>query len=121
MANTIETGKIAEHTARDFLQQKGLTLVEANYHCPRGEIDLIMKDAETTVFVEVRYRHTTRFGSGAETVDRHKQQKLLASAAHYLQRNSHLAEGACRFDVISLSSEYGTRQLEWISNAFGIN
>ncbi|WP_455198892.1 YraN family protein [Kaarinaea lacus] len=113
------TGQQAEQTACQYLQSQGLSLLEKNYSCPRGEIDLIMRDRNTVVFVEVRFRRDTRFGSGAETVDRRKQNKLLATAAHYLQQNPKAARSACRFDVISLTAnDSGEQQMDWIADAF---
>jgi len=82
-----DTGNRAEATACDYLQRQGLKLVERNYLCKRGEIDLIMRDGQDTVFVEVRYRRSDRFGSSAESVDWRKQAKLLATAEHYLQQH----------------------------------
>ena len=116
--NTIKTGQLAEDSACRYLQTQGLSLVERNYCCPRGEIDLIMKDNKTTVFIEVRYRRNTRFGSGAESVDRRKQDKLLATAAHYLQKNPKAAKSICRFDVVSLTMNNGEQTLDWIPDAF---
>lgn len=118
MNNPAGTGKRAEQTACNYLREKGLTLLESNYFCPRGEIDLIMRDVDTTVFVEVRYRRSNRYGSGAESVDRHKQGKLLATAAHYLQRHPRAARGVCRFDVVAISSDNEQQKLDWISDAF---
>ena len=113
------TGQQAELAACHFLQSKGLSLLENNYLCPQGEIDLIMKDNNSIVFVEVRYRRDTRYGTGAETVDRRKQNKLLAAAAHYLQKNPEAARKACRFDVISLTTNNnGEQKLDWIPDAF---
>ncbi len=116
--NSNKTGQQAEDSACHYLKTQGLSLVERNYCSPRGEIDLIMKDDSTTVFIEVRFRRNTRFGSGAESVDYRKQQKLLATAAHYLQKNPKAARGACRFDVISLTANNGEQQLDWIADAF---
>jgi len=113
-----KTGRRAEDMACAFLQREGLSLVERNYLCPRGEIDLVMRDAHTTVFVEVRYRRSVRFGSGAESVDRRKQQKLLAAAAHYLQLHPGAARRACRFDVVSLTGGGEQPRLDWIPDAF---
>jgi len=118
MTDKADTGQRAEDTARRYLEQRGLRLVERNYHGPRGEIDLIMQDGRATVFVEVRYRRSTRFGSGAESVDRRKQDKLLATAALYLQHNPQAAKTACRFDVVSLTLENGREAVEWITDAF---
>jgi len=118
ISDSNKTGQQAEDSAYHYLKTQGLSLVERNYSSPRGEIDLIMQDDNTTVFIEVRYRSNTRFGSGAESVDQRKQQKLLATAAHYLQKNPKAARGACRFDVISLTANNGKQQLDWIPDAF---
>lgn len=106
-------GKKAEDVACNFLLKNGLSLVSRNYHCKYGEIDLIMHDDDTLVFVEVRYRKSNLFGSAAESVDYNKQQKLVFTANHYLQ--SHPSHLATRFDVIAMSEH---QQIEWISNAF---
>ena len=116
--NSNETGQQAEDYACEYLKKQGLSLVERNYCCPRGEIDLIMKDNSTTVFVEVRFRRSTRFGSGAESVDQRKQKKLLVTAAHYLLNNPKAARNTCRFDVISLTANNGEQILDWIPDAF---
>lgn len=112
------TGNQAEASACEFLQQQGLHLLERNYLCQRGEIDLIMRDKQHTVFVEVRFRRSSRFGSSAESVDWRKQAKLLATAEHYLQHNPKAAKGACRFDVVALSTDNGQHTLDWIKDAF---
>jgi putative endonuclease len=109
-------GDEAENTACDYLKSQGLILVERNFLCKCGEIDLIMTTANTTVFVEVRYRNSARYGSAAESVDWRKQKKLLATAAFYLQRHPEAAKGACRFDVVALSAQ--KQQIDWIPNAF---
>ena len=116
--NARQTGQKAEEFACRYLKEQGLLLVERNYCCTRGEIDLIMKDDNTTVFVEVRFRRNTHFGSGAESVDHRKQQKLLTTAAHFLQKNPKLAQGICRFDVVSLTEKNGEHKLDWIADAF---
>ena len=113
-----DTGNQAEMTACDFLQQQGLHLLERNYLCKRGEIDLIMRDKQHTVFVEVRFRRSSRFGSSAESVDWRKQTKLLATAEHYLQQHPKAAKGACRFDVVALSADNGQQHIDWIKDAF---
>lgn len=113
-----DTGNQAEAAACDYLQHQGLTLVERNYLCKRGEIDLIMRDKQHTVFVEVRYRRNSRFGSSAESVDWRKQAKLLATAEHYLQQHPKAAQGACRFDVVALSTDNGQQTIDWIADAF---
>ncbi len=106
-------GKKAEDVACNFLLQNGLSLVARNYHCRYGEIDLIMQDNDTLVFVEVRYRESDMFGSAAASVDHNKQRKLVFTANHYLQ--AHPTSLMTRFDVIAMS-QY--QQIEWITNAF---
>jgi putative endonuclease len=113
MPNQHLTGKKAEDVACSFLQRNGLSLVQRNYHCRYGEIDLIMQDSETLVFVEVRYRSSIKFGSAAESVDRNKQRKLVFTANHYLQK--HPTNQPTRFDVVALSPQH---EPEWVTNAF---
>jgi len=107
------TGAEAETVACRHLEDSGLKLVTRNYRCPRGEIDLVMDDDGTMVFVEVRYRHSDRFGSPAESVDARKQARLRAAARHYLQ--AHRMEPACRFDVVSVMPGDA---IEWLRDAF---
>jgi putative endonuclease len=95
-----------------------LRLVARNVRSPFGEIDLVMEDAETLIFVEVRYRNTQRFGGPAESVDGRKQRKLRATAEHFLQRNAKLARRPCRFDVVAITAENGAPEIEWIPDAF---
>jgi len=119
--NSIAVGQNAEDLALLFLQSKGMQLIERNYRCKVGEIDLIMQHDTELVFVEVRYRKHTSFGSGAETVDYRKQQKILKSAEHYLQSHSKYATLPCRIDVISITAAHKTSDqesdIDWIPNA----
>lgn len=115
-------GDQAEEAACHYLQSQGLQLVERNFLCKRGEIDLIMKQADTTIFVEVRYRQNSRYGSAAESVDWRKQAKLLATAEHYLQQYPKAAKGSCRFDVVAVSAQNQQHNtdwaIDWIEDAF---
>lgn len=111
--NRRATGEAAEQRACRFLQSQGLRLVERNYRCRHGEIDLVMREGGELVFVEVRYRRDARFGGAAASVDAGKRARLIAAGLHYLQSK---APGAnARFDVIALE---GGRQPHWIRNAF---
>ncbi|KAF0191584.1 MAG: hypothetical protein FD165_1653 [Gammaproteobacteria bacterium] len=111
-------GRQAEELACRYLVEQGLQIKLRNYRCARGEIDLIMHDGDTVVFIEVRFRRSNRFGSGAETVDRHKQSRLIATASHYLQSQGGGPDIAARFDVVALSPGDDRQTIKWIRNAF---
>jgi putative endonuclease len=106
-------GQSAESRAEAFLKTQGLTLLARNWRCRFGEIDLIMQDGATRVFVEVRLRTRSDFGGAAASVTPAKQKKLLAAARQYLTALNTLPP--CRFDVVALS---GDGQPDWIKNAF---
>lgn len=112
--NKNNAGLDAEHIAATFLQSKGLKLIAQNYHCRFGEIDLVMQEGKTLVFVEVRMRSNAAFGGAASSITPQKQQKLILTAQHYLQQHGDLP---CRFDVVLMSSKQAG-QIEWITNAF---
>jgi len=107
-----------EREAESFLQARGLKTVTRNFRCRMGEIDLIMRDRECLVFAEVRFRKNKNFGSGAESVTRAKQRRIIRAARHYLQQRGHCALQACRFDVLSLSESGGRLIVCWIQDAF---
>lgn len=107
-------GAIAEQIAVKFLQQKGLILIETNFRCKYGEIDLIMRDDNTLVFVEVRLRNNQSYGGAGMSITPHKQKKLTHSAEYYLQKHGNVA---CRFDAILLS-DTDINTVEWLQNAF---
>ena len=111
-------GAQAEAAACAYLQRHGLQLVERNYRCVHGEIDLIMREQQTLVFVEVRFRTGTRFGGAAASVDARKQARLTATALHYLQRHPGAHRQPCRFDVVALTAGIGAEAIEWIRSAF---
>lgn len=111
-------GLEAERLAATFLENRGLKLVTKNYHCRFGEIDLIMTEAKTLVFIEVRLRSNHQFGSAAASITPHKQQKLILTAQHYLQSHvSNQSQVACRFDAI-LMQKTDLNDIEWLRNAF---
>ncbi len=86
-----------------------------NYRCRGGEIDLIMRQGETLVFVEVRYRAHATHGGAASSVTRRKQHKIVLAARHYFKQHAiNEANQACRFDVIAFEGD----QPDWIQNAF---
>jgi putative endonuclease len=106
-------GSAAEQLASEYLQRNGLRLIESNFRCRFGEIDLILHDGATLVFVEVRLRSSQNFGGAAASVTSAKQGRITRAAQIYLQQQSR--EMACRFDVVLLDGE---RNIEWIKNAF---
>jgi putative endonuclease len=116
----LRQGHKSERQAGKYLVRQGLKLLQRNYRTPFGEIDLIMQQKETLVFVEVRFRRSNDFGTPAETVDLRKQAKLRASAEHYLQRNKDKAQQACRFDIVAITVNQNGETFQWLQNAFGI-
>jgi putative endonuclease len=106
-------GDAKERLAEDYLRRHKLHPVARNHRCRHGEIDLVMRDGETLVFVEVRYRRSDRYGTPAETVNPRKQRRLAAAASHYLQRHPNMLP--CRFDVVAVGAE---DRIDWIKNAF---
>ncbi|NNE05624.1 MAG: YraN family protein [Xanthomonadales bacterium] len=118
--STRQRGANWERKAEFFLQRRGLKTLTRNFHCRRGEIDLIMRDGEHLVFVEVRFRQSTIRGSGAETVGRVKQGRVINAARIFLASRSRLADLPCRFDVISICEHRGDIQFDWIRGAFEV-
>jgi putative endonuclease len=104
-------GDAAEDRALHYLQQRGLTLMQRNFRCKGGEIDLIMQEAAVLVFVEVRKRADTRHGGAAASVTTRKQGRLIIAAQVFLQR--YRMPPACRFDVIAIDGN----AIEWLKNA----
>jgi putative endonuclease len=115
-----QTGDAAEQVACTYLQNQGLKLLDQNYHGKFGELDLIMQDSDSIVFIEVRYRKKTSFGSPVESITYQKQQKLIKTALYYLQRHPKWQNAAARFDVVGITSQNDVvkDQIEWIQNAF---
>lgn len=107
-----DAGQQAETLAQEFLQRRGLKLVTKNYRCRQGEVDLIMDDHATRVFVEVRLRRNPAFGGAAESITRGKQQRVIHAAQHYLQGLRR--QPPCRFDAVLLDGS----KIEWIKDAF---
>lgn len=109
-------GRDAETLACNFLVQAGLVLLARNFRCRLGEIDAVLRDGNTVVVAEIRYRADNAFGTPAETVDGRKQMKLIASARRFLQFHPALATAPLRFDVVTLAGPQ--RRIEWIRDAF---
>lgn len=110
-----EDGAKAEELAAVFLQRRGLAVVEKNYRCRQGEIDLICIDNQVLVFVEVRLRRNQSFGGAAESITRQKQRRIILAAQHYLAKLSKLPP--CRFDAVLLDGA-GPEAIGWVRDAF---
>lgn len=113
MAQTQAIGRDAEDRALAALARQGLRVVARNYRCRGGEIDLVMRDGDCLVFVEVRFRRRADFGGALSSVDRRKQQRLILAARHYLASSGW--SGPCRFDVVGIDRG---REAQWIRDAF---
>lgn len=117
LINKREQGSFYEQKARVFLEQQGLRFVAANQAFKGGELDLIMQDGQTVVFVEVRQRKSNRFGSAVESIDYRKQQKWQNAANMWLlKQNQSLETANCRFDVVAFE---GNQTPVWIPNFLG--
>jgi putative endonuclease len=118
-SNKKAVGDAAEGQALAYLQDQGLTHITSNFQCKLGEIDLIMKTADTLVFVEVKFRSSSRYGQASEMVTASKQKKLINTAAYYLQKTPKFRNFPCRFDVVALKPDSTQEhQINWIPNAF---
>jgi putative endonuclease len=110
-------GDAAEAAAERHLAAAGLTLVARNARYPEGELDLVLREGATLVFVEVRLRAGSRYGGAAASVDRYKQKRLARAAQHWLIAHCGERWPACRFDVVAVAGD-GT--IEWIRDAFAV-
>ncbi len=121
----MEKGREFEERAARFLRSVGLEILERNYRCKAGEIDLVCRDGTSLVFVEVRFRSQGGFASAAASVTAAKQRRLIAAARHYLQRHHLTERTACRIDVvtfdraIALGRRPGKDEIQWVKNAIG--
>jgi len=118
-ASPSQAGQAAENQALEFLQGQGLRLLTRNWRCKGGELDLVMLDVDTVVFVEVRYRLHASFGGALGSIDGRKQKRLVLAASLFLQKEPRWAAQPCRFDVVALQgSHHAGRPLQWLKNAF---
>lgn len=110
-------GAIGENLAAEFLEKKGYLILQRNYRFERGEIDLIAKDGDELVFVEVKARTSKAFGSPEEAVTSVKQRQIRIVAEGYLFESG-IEDQRCRFDVVAISYEKGKPNVKLIRNAF---
>ena len=116
--NTQALGKAAEIETCKHLRKQGLKLIEENYPSKFGEIDLIMKDNDIYVFVEVRLRNPDSYTTGLESVTKSKQSKIRKTATAYLLEKKLLNKTVCRFDVVGVTQTDKGYDFDWIENAF---
>lgn len=114
----LKLGRIAEELALEYLQKQDLTLLEKNFRSPLGEIDLIMRDKNTIVFLEVRSRKNKRFLDPVETIDCRKKNKIIKTSQIFMQKLSSSRHFDFRFDVITLTGRNNERKIEWVKDAF---
>lgn len=113
-------GRKWEDYALKHLRNAGLELEDRNVQCRFGELDLILREGETLVFVEVRFRKNADFGSGAESVSLGKRRRLASAAQFYLGGHARFADMPCRFDVVAIGPGEPPR-VEWIRHAFTLD
>lgn len=107
-----------ERVAEKWLEGFGLSPLSRNFTCRMGELDLIMLEGATLVFVEVRYRASAAFGTPEDTVTRAKQQRVVHAAQLFLQRYPGHARRDCRFDVVAITGDADQPVVRWIKGAF---
>jgi len=112
-------GKAGEEVAIQYLRQQGYQVLERNYRCRFGEIDLIARDGSTLAFIEVKTRRSQTFGPAAAAVTLAKQRHLVKASQVYLTR-THKVYELCRFDVVTIELDAHTPRIELIKDAFQI-
>lgn len=113
-----QAGDAAEDAAHVLLTDHGLQPLARNVRYPFGEIDLVMLDAATVVFVEVRFRRNSHFGGAAASVDAAKRRKIARASQAWLGSNKRFGNASCRFDVVAVTPSASGLQCEWIRSAF---
>lgn len=113
-----DTGILGEKLAKDFLKKRGYHIIETNYRCPQGEIDIIAKHKDSLVFIEVRAKKSSEFGSPEESITPIKRERMRATAAYYRQTHSKLPP-QWRIDVVAieLNQKEKPSRIELIENA----
>lgn len=107
-----------EQATESYLRGHGLETLCRNYRCRRGEIDLVMRDRDFIVFVEVRYRANAEFGDPLETITASKQRRIIAAATHYLAGEPRYKHSPCRFDAVGVTGTGSSIEYDWIRDAF---
>lgn len=119
MNENLRKGLRFEDQARDYLSRQGLRLLESNYRCRLGEIDLVMRERDTICFIEVKFRRSLAFGGAAASITPSKQRKIVKTALFYLSAHRNLANLPLRFDALLMQQQVdGKTDINWIKNAF---
>jgi putative endonuclease len=119
MNTNLRKGLRFEGLARQYLSARGLKLMESNYRCRFGEIDLIMRDAQTLCFIEVRFRNSLDFGGAAASITPAKQRRIIKAALFYLSAQHRGLNQALRFDALLIQQQdRGKLDYNWIQSAF---
>lgn len=113
--NKRQLGGEYEKLAAEYLKAQGYVILEQNYRCRSGEIDLIARDGEYLCFIEVKYRRGISCGSPLKAVGLHKQMQILKVARYYLMKKKLNLDTACRFDVVAIEGN----EITLLRNAFG--
>ena len=112
--NTRKIGTQKEQAAKEYLEGRGMKILEMNYRAGKGEIDIIGLHERYLVFVEVKYRNSQRMGNASEAVTLSKQKQICRVADHYRYTHHYPEETCVRYDVVSIQGE----RIDWIQNAF---
>ena len=111
-------GDYWENIAFKHLKNHNLKKVKRNFNCKAGEIDIVMIDKETLVFIEVKYRKNDEWVSALESVTKKKQTRIIKAAQMFLLQNKRFDDWNCRFDVVSIQGDKNNPDIDWIQNAF---
>ena len=111
-------GQSIEASVSSYLHSQGLSLIQRNFRCRQGEIDLIAQQEDTLVFIEVRFRQQSAYGDPLASVTRSKQRKIIQSARFFLMKHPLYLDRSCRFDVIGVTIQEGHLLFDWIQHAF---
>ncbi len=114
-------GHAVEAAAERHLVDAGLSTLARNVTYRMGELDLVMRDRDAIVFVEVRYRRGNDYGGAAASITHAKRARIVAAARWYLMRNPKLADAPCRFDVVAVEGGDDARRVEWLRDAFRLD
>ena len=120
MTTTSDLGRRYERLAGRYLTRAGLKIVATRYRCSFGELDLVCQEGDGLVIVEVKARRTTQLANAAESVDRFKQQRIIAATRHFLMTHPAWANRPLRFDVVAVSDIDLQPNVHWIRDAFQV-